>query len=144
MAQWPPTQREVGAPRAGRPFELVSPHSPTGHQPGAIAGLLKGLSEDVRHQTLLGITGSGKTFTIANVVAQVNRPTLVLAPNKTLAEVQREGVVFLGWMQSRQPHALHTRSPMRRQHQVTHTSTGCPILQSGAQSPTMDGPGGTP
>ena len=46
---------------------------------------MKGLSEDVRHQTLLGITGSGKTFTIANVVAQVNRPTLVLAPNKTLA-----------------------------------------------------------
>jgi excinuclease ABC subunit B len=85
VAQWPPVQREVGAPRATRPFELVSPHQPTGDQPKAIEALVAGLQQGVRDQTLLGITGSGKTFTIANVVAQVNRPTLVLAPNKTLA-----------------------------------------------------------
>jgi excinuclease ABC subunit B len=85
VGQWPPVQREVGAPRASRPFQLVSPHQPTGDQPAAITSLVGALHQGVREQTLLGITGSGKTFTIANVVAQVNRPTLVLAPNKTLA-----------------------------------------------------------
>ena len=85
MAQWPPVQRDVGAPRAGSRFELVSPHQPMGDQPAAIASLVEGLLRGDRHQTLLGITGSGKTFTIANVISQSNRPTLVLAPNKTLA-----------------------------------------------------------
>jgi excinuclease ABC subunit B len=83
--QWPPTQREAGAVEVTRAFDLVSPHQPTGDQPEAIKALLEGLEKGEEHQTLLGITGSGKTFTIANVIAQSNRPTLVLAPNKTLA-----------------------------------------------------------
>ncbi|MBI4695598.1 MAG: excinuclease ABC subunit UvrB [Gammaproteobacteria bacterium] len=68
-----------------RPFKLVSEFKPAGGQPAAIAGLLAGLNDGLSHQTLLGVTGSGKTFTIANVIESVQRPTLVLAPNKTLA-----------------------------------------------------------
>lgn len=66
-------------------FELTSEYLPTGDQPSAIKKLVEGLGDGEAHQTLLGVTGSGKTFTIANVVAQVNRPTLVLSHNKTLA-----------------------------------------------------------
>ncbi len=66
-------------------FQLVSSYQPTGDQPEAIAALVKGLNRGDREQTLLGVTGSGKTFTMANIIAQVNRPTLVLAHNKTLA-----------------------------------------------------------
>jgi len=67
------------------PFEIVSSFAPAGDQPGAIAGLLEGLRTGHREQTLLGVTGSGKTFSVANVVHQVQRPVLVLSPNKTLA-----------------------------------------------------------
>ncbi len=70
---------------AHRPFQLVSEFSPAGGQPQAIASLLDGLQSGLYHQTLLGVTGSGKTFTIANVIQTVQRPTLILAPNKTLA-----------------------------------------------------------
>lgn len=66
-------------------FKLISEYSPTGDQPAAIEQLTRSLSSHVRHNTLLGVTGSGKTFTMANVVAQLNRPTLVLCHNKTLA-----------------------------------------------------------
>jgi excinuclease ABC subunit B len=66
-------------------FELISDYKPTGDQPQAIEKLVEGLRNGERAQTLLGVTGSGKTFTVANVVAQVNRPTLVLSHNKTLA-----------------------------------------------------------
>ena len=66
-------------------FRLHSHYSPAGDQPTAIAGLVEGLQTGLAHQTLLGVTGSGKTFTIANVIAAVQRPTLVLAHNKTLA-----------------------------------------------------------
>ncbi|WP_333682086.1 excinuclease ABC subunit UvrB [Dyella sp.] len=66
-------------------FELVSPYKPAGDQPEAIKRLVEGFESGLAGQTLLGVTGSGKTFTIANVVAQVQRPTIVLAPNKTLA-----------------------------------------------------------
>ena len=66
-------------------FKLVSPYSPTGDQPEAIKALTEGILRGDRMQTLLGVTGSGKTFTMANVIANVNRPTLVLAHNKTLA-----------------------------------------------------------
>ena len=66
-------------------FNLTSPYKPTGDQPEAIKQLLEGLNSQIPFQTLLGVTGSGKTFTIANVVNQVNRPTLVLSHNKTLA-----------------------------------------------------------
>lgn len=66
-------------------FKLVSKFQPTGDQPQAIAALVDGLKQQKQHQTLMGVTGSGKTFTMANIVAQLNRPTLVIAHNKTLA-----------------------------------------------------------
>ncbi|WP_339339895.1 excinuclease ABC subunit UvrB [uncultured Oceanicoccus sp.] len=68
-----------------KPFEVVSKFAPAGDQPDAIAGLLEGVRAGLRAQTLLGVTGSGKTFTIANVVQGIQRPTVVMAPNKTLA-----------------------------------------------------------
>ena len=67
------------------PFELISDYRPTGDQPQAIQQLVEGLQRGERTQTLLGVTGSGKTFTVANVIAQTDRPTLVLSHNKTLA-----------------------------------------------------------
>jgi len=66
-------------------FKLVSDYIPSGDQPEAIKSLVKGIEEDKKYQVLLGVTGSGKTFTIANVIEQINRPTLVLSHNKTLA-----------------------------------------------------------
>ena len=66
-------------------FKLVSPFKPTGDQPEAIEALANGVENGLQEQVLLGVTGSGKTFTMANVIAKVNRPTLVLAHNKTLA-----------------------------------------------------------
>ncbi len=66
-------------------FQLTSQYKPTGDQPEAIKALLEGLRQKVPYQTLLGVTGSGKTFTVANVIAQINKPTLVLSHNKTLA-----------------------------------------------------------
>lgn len=66
-------------------FELVSPYQPAGDQPQAIERLVKGFDAGLASQTLLGVTGSGKTFTIANVIQQVQRPTIVMAHNKTLA-----------------------------------------------------------
>ena len=66
-------------------FELVAPYAPTGDQPEAIAKLTEGFEKGLKEQVLLGVTGSGKTFTMANIIANVNKPTLVLAHNKTLA-----------------------------------------------------------
>jgi len=66
-------------------FKLVSPFTPTGDQPQAIAGLLDSVSKGMKHQVLLGVTGSGKTFTIANLIAALQRPTLIISHNKTLA-----------------------------------------------------------
>ncbi|NLB11472.1 DEAD/DEAH box helicase family protein, partial [bacterium] len=68
-----------------RPFKLVSPFQPTGDQPEAIKTLVEGLRANKRYQVLLGATGTGKTYTIANVIAQIQRPTLVMVHNKTLA-----------------------------------------------------------
>lgn len=68
-----------------RLFEISSPFEPAGDQPQAIAQLVEGLEDGLAHQTLLGVTGSGKTFTMANVIASVNRPTIIMAHNKTLA-----------------------------------------------------------
>src|SRR5689334_6838554 len=76
--QRPPTD-------TGGRFVLRCPYQPMGDQPAAIAKLTEGLEAGAKHQTLLGITGSGKTFTMAAVIEKVNRPTLVLSPNKTLA-----------------------------------------------------------
>jgi excinuclease ABC subunit B len=67
------------------PFNVSSKFEPAGDQPTAIAGLVDGLESGLASQTLLGVTGSGKTFTVANVIAEVQRPTIILAHNKTLA-----------------------------------------------------------
>lgn len=66
-------------------FHLKAPFQPTGDQPQAIEALVQGINEGDEAQTLLGVTGSGKTFTMANIIARCNRPTLILEPNKTLA-----------------------------------------------------------
>ena len=73
------------SPQGGHAFKLKAPYKPTGDQPQAIAELVKGFKEGNQFETLLGVTGSGKTFTMANVIARLNKPTLVLAHNKTLA-----------------------------------------------------------
>ncbi len=67
------------------PFQLFQPYPPAGDQPGAIAQLVEGVHDGLLYQTLLGVTGSGKTFTMANVIARLGRPAIVFAPNKTLA-----------------------------------------------------------
>src|ERR1051326_7419597 len=67
------------------PFQIQSDFAPSGDQPQAVDGLVAGLEKRLRFQTLLGITGSGKTYTIANVIARAQRPTLVISPNKSLA-----------------------------------------------------------
>ena len=66
-------------------FKLISKFNPSGDQPNAIKELVDGIKEGKKHQVLLGATGTGKTFTIANVIKEVNKPTLILAHNKTLA-----------------------------------------------------------
>ena len=66
-------------------FTVESPFKPAGDQPTAIEELVEGIESGLAHQTLLGVTGSGKTFTIANVIERVQRPTMIMAPNKTLA-----------------------------------------------------------
>jgi excinuclease ABC subunit B len=81
----PTQQRPAFRPEAGKRFELVSEFQPAGDQPAAISTLVAGLAAGARDQTLLGVTGSGKTFTMAHVIQQTQRPTLILAPNKTLA-----------------------------------------------------------
>ncbi|GJM06462.1 MAG: UvrABC system protein B [marine bacterium B5-7] len=68
-----------------KPFEVISPFKPAGDQPAAIASLIEGLEAGLAKQTLLGVTGSGKTFTMAHVIAHCQRPTMIMAPNKTLA-----------------------------------------------------------
>ena len=73
------------SPQGGHAFKLKAPYKPTGDQPQAIAELVKGFKEGNQCQTLLGVTGSGKTFTMANVIEQLQKPTLVIAHNKTLA-----------------------------------------------------------
>ncbi|WP_255556411.1 excinuclease ABC subunit UvrB [Methylococcus sp. Mc7] len=82
-----PAEESSKLPRGqkSKPFTLRSGYAPSGDQPEAIRRLVEGLNDGELHQTLLGVTGSGKTFTIANVISQVQRPTLILAPNKTLA-----------------------------------------------------------
>ena len=67
------------------PYQLFMPYQPAGDQPAAIDALVEGISDGLTYQTLLGVTGSGKTFTMANVIARTGRPAIVFAPNKTLA-----------------------------------------------------------
>jgi len=75
----------TAAPALPGQFQLVAPYSPAGEQPSAIERLTAGFENGLAHQTLLGVTGSGKTYTIANVIQNIQKPTLVMAPNKTLA-----------------------------------------------------------
>ena len=75
----------IARPRAPAEFDLQSEFSPAGDQPTAIKELIEGIQNGERDQVLLGVTGSGKTFTAAHVIRQIKRPTLILAPNKTLA-----------------------------------------------------------
>ena len=84
---WPPIQETQGhwAIFDDSPFQLFQPYPPAGDQPAAIAQLCEGLRDGLAYQTLLGVTGSGKTYTMANTIAQAGRPAIVLAPNKTLA-----------------------------------------------------------
>src|SRR4051794_3757612 len=69
----------------GSPFRLHQPFLPAGDQPEAIDKLTEGINDGLMYQTLLGVTGSGKTYTMANVIARIGRPALIMAPNKTLA-----------------------------------------------------------
>ncbi len=77
--------KRFGVERAGTPFRVVSPFEPAGDQPQAIEKLAHGVEERLRYQTLMGVTGSGKTFTMAKTIEAVQRPTLIMEPNKTLA-----------------------------------------------------------
>src|SRR4051812_24282193 len=79
----PPEGEFVSYPDS--PFQLFQPYAPAGDQPAAIEQLVEGLRDGLTYQTLLGVTGSGKTFTMANVIARLGRPAIVFAPNKTLA-----------------------------------------------------------
>ena len=81
----PYIQRRPELEVPSRPFKLVSDYTPAGDQPEAIRQLIEGVGAGERDQVLLGVTGSGKTFTMANVIASQGRPALVMAPNKTLA-----------------------------------------------------------
>ncbi|HEY0902202.1 MAG TPA: DEAD/DEAH box helicase family protein, partial [Micavibrio sp.] len=82
-----PPHKEIytASPDVSHPFRVVSDFKPAGDQPTAIAQLIQGLQEGERNQVLLGVTGSGKTFTMAHVIEAVQKPTLIMAPNKTLA-----------------------------------------------------------
>nr|WP_282568111.1 excinuclease ABC subunit UvrB [Devosia sp. FKR38] len=83
---WVPHKAQSNLKRlAGQPFRMVTPYQPAGDQPTAIAELVEGINNGETDQVLLGVTGSGKTFTAAQVIARTNRPALILAPNKTLA-----------------------------------------------------------
>ena len=77
--------RRFGVSGSPAPFEVVSPFEPSGDQPQAIASLVQGVRDGDRYQVLLGVTGSGKTFTMAKTIEALGKPTLVMAPNKTLA-----------------------------------------------------------
>ncbi len=115
-------------------FELISSYKPTGDQPRAIADLVHGVELGQRFQTLLGVTGSGKTFTAANVVAEVQRPTLVLSHNKTLA-AQLYGEFksffphnaveyFVSYYDHHHPAALRSARHHRRRIRLLHLRYG--------------------
>jgi len=117
------------------PYDLVSPFAPAGDQPRAIRELAGGLGRDDRYQTLLGVTGSGKTMTMAHVIAGFRRPTLVLSHNKTLA-AQLYGELksffpknavefFISYYDYYQPTSRRPTPTLRRTRRSTTTSTAC-------------------
>ena len=86
LQNWEPAKRDQRPlTEGGQKFELVSEFEPAGDQPQAIAELIEGIEGGAQDQVLLGVTGSGKTFTMAHVIQKVQRPTIILAPNKILA-----------------------------------------------------------
>ena len=86
LQNWEPAKRDQRPlTEGGQKFELVSEFDPAGDQPQAIAELIEGIEGGAQDQVLLGVTGSGKTFTMAHVIQKVQRPTIILAPNKILA-----------------------------------------------------------
>jgi len=119
------------------PFQLTAPYPPAGDQPQAIDELVAGLRAGQRHQTLLGVTGSGKTFTVANVIARIGKPTLVLSHNKTLAaqlygefrQYFPENAVgyFISYYDYYQPEAYvpSTNTYIAKDASIKTTSTGC-------------------
>ncbi len=124
---------------SNRRFELASQYRPAGDQPQAIEALTERVRAGEREQVLLGVTGSGKTFTIANVIAEVQRPTLILAPNKILAAqlyAEMKGFFpenaveyFVSYYDYYQPEAyVRARIPTSpRTARSTSRSTGCAI-----------------
>lgn len=135
-------------------FELTADYSPTGDQPEAIAQLTEGVLQGVPAQTLLGVTGSGKTFTIANVIQNINKPTLILSHNKTLA-AQLYGEFksffphnaveyYVSYYDYYQPEAVHRSTDtyiekwiwpfQRRDRQVTAGSNFCPLVRTERRS----------
>ena len=114
-------------------FELVSEYKPSGDQPEAIEALTNGVNWGLREQTLLGVTGSGKTFTMASVIAKLNRPTLVLAHTKTLAaqlcsEFREFSFPTTTTISPR--HTLPIRTPiLKRMPPSMRRSTGCATPQ---------------
>ena len=127
-------------------FKLSSKFQPTGDQPEAIEKLVQGVNQGIKEQTLLGVTGSGKTFTMANVIARLNRPTLILAHNKTLAaqlcsefrEFFPENAVeyFVSYYDYYQPEAYIVQTDRTRRSTMRSTScaTAPPVLSQSAET----------
>jgi excinuclease UvrABC helicase subunit UvrB len=119
-------------------FRLVSDYQPAGDQGAAIVNLVEGLRDGLARQILLGVTGSGKTYTMANVIERVQRPAIILAPNKTLAAqlygemrefFPRNAVeYFVSYYDYYQPEAVRTPTS-RRMHRSTSTSSRCGYRQ---------------
>ena len=95
-------------------FKLHSEYKPTGDQPQAIEYLSKGIEEGKKFQTLLGVTGSGKTFTMANIIQKVQKPTLVLAHNKSFSLKIMLSILFLITTITNQKHIFHLQIPILR------------------------------
>ena len=130
------------------PFQLVTPFSPSGDQPQAIETLVRGLKSGARSQMLLGVTGSGKTFTMASVVAEVQRPTLVIAPNKTLAaqlfaefkELFPQNAVeyFVSYYDYYQPEAyIPTSDTFIEKDSAINDAIDCRAIASGSSEKTV-------
>ena len=113
----------------GRKFQMTTDFKPAGDLPEAIKQLVKGANKDQLSQVLLGVTGSGKTFTMAKVIEKTNRPALILAPNKTLAaqlygemnpffQIMQLNILYLTMITIRQRHMFHDRTLiLKRKHQ---------------------------
>ena len=110
----------------GKKFKLTSPFSPAGDQPTAIKQLREGLLANQKNQVLLGVTGSGKTFTMAKIIEELNRPAIILAPNKTLAaQLYGEMKSFF----SRKLIFLHQQNICKMQINISMKQPSCQLIQ---------------